>query len=117
MREFVCAAFLLPDIHPQKAQESDLYGQCGCCNLPRTQGAHVRLSHPTWTDRLAKSLGATLIDFLSKDTRSHPLYLIMYERPVRKEVCLPCVVDPVVPYFQEQAINLLVSVLTHSVAK
>jgi hypothetical protein len=57
--------------------------------FPRTQGARVRLRHATWTDRLAKSLEAILIDCLIKDTRSHPRYVTMHEVGAAKRfVCL-----------------------------
>jgi hypothetical protein len=109
MREAFCAGLLLPDIHPQWAQESSANWTSTVSSEPVTfpepRGARVRLRHPTWTDRLAK-------------TRSHPRYVTMYERSVQqKEMCLPSVWVRAVPYFQGQTINLLVSLWTHSVPK
>jgi hypothetical protein len=48
------------------------------------QGGRVQLGHPTWTDRLAESPGAILIESLIKDTRSHPRYVTMCARSVQQ---------------------------------
>ncbi len=66
MREsFLCGAFAQPAIRSGKAagifSEWDLYCQCGPVTFLEGQHAHVRLRYRTWTDRLAESLGATVL--------------------------------------------------------
>jgi hypothetical protein len=95
MRESFCPLPLLglTSIR-RKAQNSSANGSSTVSAEPVTflepQDARLRLRHPTWTDRLGESLEAILIDFLIKDTRSHPRYVTMYERSVQQKrfVCL-----------------------------
>jgi hypothetical protein len=59
---FLCGAFAQPAIHPEKSQESSASGtstvSAGPVTFLERQDARVRLRYPTWTDRLAESLGA-----------------------------------------------------------
>ena len=66
MRESFCAMLWLSlPTSPEKPQESSAGGtstiSAGPVTFLERQHAHVRLSYPTWTDRLAESLGATML--------------------------------------------------------
>jgi hypothetical protein len=63
MRESFCAVLLLSlPSNPEKSQESSASGtstvSAGPVTFLERQDARVRLRDPTWTDRLAESLGA-----------------------------------------------------------
>ena len=59
----LCGPFARPAIHAEKPQEFSASGTSIISAEPVTflerQHAHVRPRYPTWTDRLAESLGGT----------------------------------------------------------